>query len=265
MNRLALSALALVLVTTAGQAATPAPTPPPPPAAGPGAPAAVAQPPMTPAEQREALHALGVLISNGIVEFSLSEDEFKVVLEGLSDGYHHKSDPTQAMAFQRKLEGLQRERRQATAEHQHEIGEAYIAKAAAEAGATKTESGIVYIPVKEGTGASPTVADQVKVNYTGRLVDGTVFDSSSARGAPATFALRNVIPCFTQGLQMMKVGGESRIVCPANLAYGDRGSPPKIRPGATLEFTIELLEIIPAPTPPAPPAPPSAPNTPPKN
>jgi FKBP-type peptidyl-prolyl cis-trans isomerase FkpA/FKBP-type peptidyl-prolyl cis-trans isomerase FklB len=256
MNRFATSALTLLLVTAVGRAAPPAPAPTqtPPPAGAPKGLAAPPQAPLTPAEQHEALHALGVMISNGIVNFSLSEDEFKAVLEGISDGYHHKSDPAQAQTFQQKLEGLQRARIQATSQHENEIGQAYLAKVAAEAGATKTESGIVYVPVKEGTGASPTIADQVKVNYTGRLVDGTVFDSSTARGAPATFALRNVIPCFTQGLQMMKVGGESRIVCPANLAYGERGSGPKIRPGATLEFSIELLEVIPAPAPPAAPA-----------
>jgi FKBP-type peptidyl-prolyl cis-trans isomerase FkpA/FKBP-type peptidyl-prolyl cis-trans isomerase FklB len=84
----------------------------------------------------------------------------------------------------------------------------------------------------------------VRVHYHGTLTDGTVFDSSVQRGEPATFALNGVIPCFREGVQLMKVGGKSRLVCPAPLAYGDRGAPPKIRPGATLVFEVELLEIV---------------------
>jgi FKBP-type peptidyl-prolyl cis-trans isomerase FkpA/FKBP-type peptidyl-prolyl cis-trans isomerase FklB len=83
----------------------------------------------------------------------------------------------------------------------------------------------------------------VKVHYQGTLIDGTVFDSSLQRGEPVSFPLGNVIKCWTEGLQQMKVGGKSRLVCPANLAYGDRGSPPNIKPGATLVFEVELLEI----------------------
>ena len=85
----------------------------------------------------------------------------------------------------------------------------------------------------------------MKVHYEGTLIDGTVFDSSLKRGEPVTFALNGVIPCWTEGLQKMKVGGKSKLVCPANLAYGDRGAPPKIQPGAALAFDVELLEVKP--------------------
>jgi FKBP-type peptidyl-prolyl cis-trans isomerase FkpA/FKBP-type peptidyl-prolyl cis-trans isomerase FklB len=84
----------------------------------------------------------------------------------------------------------------------------------------------------------------VKVHYHGTLTDGTVFDSSVQRKEPATFPLNGVIPCWTEGVQLMKAGGKSRLVCPASLAYGDRGAPPRIRPGATLVFEVELLEIL---------------------
>ena len=96
-----------------------------------------------------------------------------------------------------------------------------------------------------GNGASPKASDTVKVHYHGTLRDGAVFDSSVDRGTPAEFPLGRVIPCWIEGVQKMKVGGKSKLVCPANLAYGDRGAPPKIQPGAALAFDVELLEILP--------------------
>ena len=123
-------------------------------------------------------------------------------------------------------------------------GEGYLEKAAKEPGAVKTASGLVYVPIKEGTGASPTAASKVKVNYEGKLVDGKVFDASAKHGGPATFPLNGVIPCWTEGVQKLKVGGKARLVCPAALAYGDRGAGGEIPPGATLDFEVELLEIL---------------------
>lgn len=125
-------------------------------------------------------------------------------------------------------------------------GQAYLDKAAAQPGAKRTASGLLYLLIKEGAGASPTAADRVKVHYTGKLIDGTVFDSSVRRGQPATFGLNQIIACWQEGLQLMKAGGKARIVSPSNLAYGDSGAPPDIPPGATLDFEIELLEVLPA-------------------
>jgi FKBP-type peptidyl-prolyl cis-trans isomerase FkpA/FKBP-type peptidyl-prolyl cis-trans isomerase FklB len=130
------------------------------------------------------------------------------------------------------------------AEGEKKAGAAYLAKAAAEPGATRTVSGAIVQTLKEGSGPTPTAADTVKVHYHGTLVDGTVFDSSVARGEPATFPLDGVIQCWTEGVQQIKVGGKIRLVCPADIAYGDRGSPPVIKPGATLIFEVELLEIV---------------------
>jgi FKBP-type peptidyl-prolyl cis-trans isomerase FkpA len=123
-------------------------------------------------------------------------------------------------------------------------GEAFLAKAASEPGAKKLDSGLVITTLTPGAGASPKATDKVKVNYHGTLVDGTVFDSSIQRGEPVTFPLNGVIRCWTEGLQQMKVGGKSRLVCPPDLAYGDRGAPPRIKPGATLVFEVELLDIV---------------------
>ena len=112
-------------------------------------------------------------------------------------------------------------------------------------GAAATPPALTYKSLREGTGASPTAADTVKVNYRGTLVDGTEFDSSYKRNEPATFPLGRVIPCWTQGVQRMKVGGKAELVCPPELAYGDRGAGGVIPPKATLRFEIELLEINP--------------------
>ncbi len=122
----------------------------------------------------------------------------------------------------------------------------YLAKAAAEPGAVKTASGLVYKEMRAGTGASPKASDMVTVNYKGSLTDGTEFDSSYKRNEPATFPLGGVIPCWTEGVQMMKIGGKAQLVCPAAIGYGERGSPHVIPGGATLIFEVELLGIGPA-------------------
>jgi FKBP-type peptidyl-prolyl cis-trans isomerase len=132
----------------------------------------------------------------------------------------------------------------AVAAKEKAAGVAYLAKAAAEPGATKTSSGLVIKTLTAGTGASPTAKDQVKVHYEGKFVDGRVFDSSIERKEPATFPLTGVIPCWTEAVQLMKVGGKARIVCPSALAYGDEGRPPQMPGGATLVFQVELLDIV---------------------
>jgi FKBP-type peptidyl-prolyl cis-trans isomerase FkpA len=115
---------------------------------------------------------------------------------------------------------------------------------AAEAKEEKTASGIVITTMKEGSGASPKSVDVVKVHYRGTLTDGKEFDSSFKRGQAAMFPLNRVIPCWTEGVQTMKVGGKAKLVCPPNLAYGSRGVPGTIPADSTLVFEIELLEIV---------------------
>ena len=115
--------------------------------------------------------------------------------------------------------------------------------AAAEPKETTTNSGIVITMLKDGTGASPKPSDTVKVHYRGTLTNGKEFDSSYGRGQPASFPLNRVIPCWTEGVQAIKVGGKAKLVCPPNLAYGSRGVPGTIPPDATLVFEVELLDI----------------------
>ena len=113
----------------------------------------------------------------------------------------------------------------------------------AKSGAKTTESGLVYTEVKAGSGAQPKATDKVRVHYHGTLRDGSVFDSSVDRGQPAEFPLNRVIPCWTEGVAMMKAGGKSTLICPASIAYGDKGRP-GIPGGAALKFEVELIEIL---------------------
>jgi len=115
---------------------------------------------------------------------------------------------------------------------------------AAEAKETKTASGIVITTLKDGNSASPKSTDTVKVHYRGTFTDGKEFDSSYKRGQPATFPLNQVIPCWTEGVQTMKIGGKAKLLCPPELAYGKRGAPGVIPPDTTLLFEVELLEIL---------------------
>ena len=118
------------------------------------------------------------------------------------------------------------------------------APTAAHGKTTTTASGLQITELRAGTGESPTANDSVMVHYHGTFEDGSVFDSSVDRGEPAQFPLRRVIPCWTEGLQLMKVGGKSRLVCPPGIAYGERGAPPTIPPNSTLTFEVELLKVL---------------------
>jgi FKBP-type peptidyl-prolyl cis-trans isomerase FkpA/FKBP-type peptidyl-prolyl cis-trans isomerase FklB len=195
-------------------------------------------------EEQKTLYAIGLAVAGGLAPFALSPADFELVKAGIIDGVLNRTRQVDLQTYVPKIQQLQRARASVVAAAEQKAGQAILDKAAGEKGATKTTTGLVIVPIKPGTGASPKATDKVKVHYHGTLVDGTVFDSSVQRNEPATFPLNGVIPCWTEGLQQMKVGGKSRLVCPAALAYGDRGAPPRIKPGATLVFEVELLEIV---------------------
>jgi FKBP-type peptidyl-prolyl cis-trans isomerase FkpA len=194
-------------------------------------------------EDDKTVYAIGVAIQKSLEAFNLTPAEVEMVLAGVRDAAAGKPE-VKLEDKQAAIQALVTSRRAAQGAALAKQGEGYLEKAAKEPGAVKTASGLVYIPVKEGTGASPTAASKVKVNYEGKLVDGKVFDASAKHGGPATFPLNGVIPCWTEGMQKLKVGGKARLVCPAALAYGDRGAGGEIPPGATLDFEVELLEIL---------------------
>jgi len=205
------------------------------------APAAAAGPEPT-TEDQKLVYALGLSIAQSLSAFALTPAEVELVASGLRDGLANapKVDVGQYAA---KVKELAQKRSSAAAETEKKESASFLETLAKEKGAEKTASGLIFIPVKAGSGAKPKATDTVKVHYKGTLRDGSVFDSSVERGQPATFPLNRVIPCWTEGVQKLQVGGTAKLVCPSAIAYGDRGAPPKIKPGAALLFEVELLSI----------------------
>ena len=247
--------LALAVQALAGQAPAPkpaapatskpaAPTPPrpaPPRAAAP----ARAGVPVT--DEEKAIYSLGLLMMRSLNQFDLSPAELEIIKRALSDASAGK--PAIDLAeWGPSIEPLAGARRARVAVREKAASATYLAKAATEPGAIKTESGLVFRDVSPGTGESPKATDNVKVHYRGTLINGTVFDSSYDRNEPAVFNLSGVVRCWTEAVQRMKVGGKAHLVCPSDLAYGDQGRP-TIPGGAALVFDVELLEIVAGPLP----------------
>jgi len=250
-----LTAVAVVAVLLAGTARADEHGPAAPHAAPAPAPAKLAG-----ADLEKALYAVGLSVARSLEPFSLTEAELATVQKGIKDGVAGKPSGALDEKAQKAVQELAQQRLAAAGEKEKVRGEAFLAKAAAEKGAVKTASGLVFTSLKEGSGAQPAATDKVKVHYTGTLTDGKVFDSSVQRGQPADFPLNQVIPCWTEGVQRMKVGGKAKLVCPAAIAYGASGRPPVIPANAVLSFEVELLaaEAAAAAAPPAPPAAPAS-------
>ena len=194
-------------------------------------------------EEDKTLYALGLVLGRHVTEFGLNARDLEVVRRGFDDAASGAPHAVDLQTYGPKVRDLAMARQKERAAAMAAQGATFLETAAKEAGATKTPSGMVYVEQKKGAGASPKATDTVKVHYKGTLIDGKTFDSSYDRGQPAEFPLNGVIPCWTEGVQRMAVGGKAKLVCPSNLAYGDRGSPPAIPPGATLVFEIELLDV----------------------
>ena len=194
-------------------------------------------------ESAKTLYAIGLVMSQNLSPFKLSAEELASVQQGLADGVLGRKPKVELSVYGPKLQAFAKGRVSAGAAGEKKTGAAFLAKEAAEAGAVKQPTGFLYRETKAGSGATPKLTDKVKVHYKGTLIDGTPFDSSIDRGEPVTFPLNGVIPCWTQGLQLMKEGGKARLVCPSELAYGDEGRPPKIKGGSTLVFEVELISI----------------------
>ncbi len=191
--------------------------------------------PKTPKEKLS--YAVGAWMGSQI-KSNADDMDLKIVQQGLQDMVGGKAKLTDAeigetlQAYSKELQGKQEDK-----------NKAFLAENAKKEGVKTLPSGLQYKVVKEGTGETPKATDTVTTHYRGTLIDGTEFDSSYARNEPASFPVNGVIKGWTEALQLMKVGSKWQLVIPSNLAYGERGAPPKIAPNSTLVFEVELLSI----------------------
>jgi FKBP-type peptidyl-prolyl cis-trans isomerase FkpA len=195
-------------------------------------------------DEQKTLYAVGLIVGRQLDVFTLSPAELEWVKQGITDKVTGQKEQIDLTAYNDKVQELAKGRRKAKGEKQAVGGKEFLEKAAAEKGAVKSETGLVYLSLKEGEGASPKATDTVKVHYRGTLTDGKEFDSSYKRNKPIDFRLDGVIKCWTEGVQKMKPGGKAKLVCPSAIAYGDNGAGDMILPGATLVFEVELLEVL---------------------
>lgn len=193
-------------------------------------------------DEQKTVYALGVGMAQQVGMFHLTEDEQALMMSGLADALKGEAK-VEILDFQQKIQTMAQERFAAAAQEEAGLSATFVDHMASQPGAEKLESGMVMTEMTAGTGDSPSATSSVKVHYHGTLRSGKVFDSSVDRGEPVTFALNQVVPCWTEGLQRMKVGGKSQLVCPPQLAYGSQGRPPQIPANAALVFEVELLEI----------------------
>jgi len=193
-------------------------------------------------EQDRTLYAFGVMIAARMPKFNPTPQEIDKIVAGLKDGIQGQ-EPRVAMAdYAEKMDSFFQQRMAEASATETAAGTRFREEIENQSGAVTSDTGVIYIEIEAGSGAQPVDGDSVKVHYEGTLRDGTVFDSSIARGEPATFQVDGVVPCFSEGLKKMKAGGKARLVCPPEQAYGNRGTP-RIPPGATLSFEVQLLEV----------------------
>jgi FKBP-type peptidyl-prolyl cis-trans isomerase len=213
---------------------------------------AVASDPVTElkTDKQKLSYALGLDL--GSYFKSLETDfDFAAVYQGITDSYTDGKallSPEESKELQKQFAIDQQkkkvEKMQALLETNKDAAAEFLKKNKTEKGVKVTDSGLQYKVIKEGKGEKPTATDTVKVHYKGTLLDGTEFDSSYKRNEPATFKANQVIPGWTEALQLMTPGSKYALYLPPELAYGDRGAPPAIQPGSLLVFEVELVEVI---------------------
>jgi len=212
------------------------------------APAAQASPAAATSEDEKAIMAFGGAVgqqlSQQVKALNLSPAELETFKRGLAASLAGEKPQYDMQQYGPLLQARAQKQAAAAAAPAKQMAVAFRDQAAAEPGALRMPSGLIYKTITPGKGPSPTATDVVRVHYHGTLTDGKVFDSSVQRGQPVEFPLNQVIPCWTEGVQHMKVGEKAKLVCPSDIAYGDAGRPDgNIPPGATLVFEVELLGI----------------------
>ncbi len=193
-------------------------------------------------DEEKTLYAVGEIINLQLSMFKLTPGELEIVKQGLTDAAAGKG-LVDIGAYQEKVQELAKARRKAQAEKLAAANKDFLEQAAREKGALKTESGLIYQSLAEGSGSTPRPGDTIKANYRSTFPDGKEFDSSAKRGKPMEAKVDSLIKCLEEGVQKMKTGGRARLVCPPDIAYGDVGAGDVVPPGATLVFEVELVEV----------------------
>jgi FKBP-type peptidyl-prolyl cis-trans isomerase len=187
-------------------------------------------------------YGLGMIIGERVLK-QYGDVDYDLLLAGIKAQHKDEATLISLEEAAQALTSYMEKEFAAKAEANKAKGEAYLAENAKKEGVQVTDSGLQYSVISEGDGARPSATDQVTVHYRGTLIDGTEFDSSYSRGEPATFALDQVIPGWTEGVQLMNVGSKYQFVIPHSLGYGERGAGGAIGPFETLIFEVELLDI----------------------
>lgn len=196
-------------------------------------------------EDDKTFYAMGFMLGSNLARLKLTDAELSSLYKGLVTSAKGKKSEVEMQIYQPKIQSMFKERMQKVAEQQKSGGKKYLEDYLKKnKNAKKTESGLVYEVLKEGTGAKPKATDTVEVHYHGTLTNGEVFDSSVDRKKKISFPLNRVIKGWTEGLQLIGEGGKVRLIIPPELGYGDTGAPPKIPGGATLVFEVELFQIM---------------------
>ena len=198
-------------------------------------------------EEQKTVYALGLAVARNLRAFDLSPDEIATLEAGITAGLSGQKPAVDLSEYEPKLDALAKARVATRAQKEHEASAAFLKSAAAESGAKTTASGLVYRELKAGSGEPPTAKDKVKVRYTAKLRDGKVVDSSDEPGHENEFAIGRMVPCWMEGLSLMRPGGKAELTCPSELAYGDGGIPPgkgdRVPGGAALRLEVELLAV----------------------
>jgi len=189
-------------------------------------------------------YSIGINVGMGLRQQNLSDANVQALLKGLEDVLKDRKGQLTPEQASEVIQGFFTRQHSAKSDANKKSGERFLEENKGKPGIVTTASGLQYQIVKAGTGPKPTANDKVKAHYTGRLIDGTVFDSSVERGEPLEIPVNGVIQGWVEALQLMPVGSQWKLFIPANLAYGERGAGPQIGPNSTLVFDIELLEIV---------------------
>jgi FKBP-type peptidyl-prolyl cis-trans isomerase len=195
-------------------------------------------------DEAKMIYTLGYLLGRNLAPFSLQPADLAKVNAGLRDAALQNKPRHDLNVYAPRIEEWAQQRAAKKSEGEKAKSKGFLEKMAKEKGAEVSPTGLIYIPLREGTGPQPSSTDSIKAHYEGKLLDGTKFDSSYDRGQPTDFGLAaGIIKCWSEGIPKIKVGGKARLICPSEIGYGDEGRGKIIKPGATLDFIVELVGI----------------------